>query len=259
MKKSWKMILAAGLFLCLAGCGFQKDAASQAQAATLAQGTETGAQAAGETGNQTSRVITAGEAGTPAGAEAAEPGRPQNGDSGTPEAAQAAESAEAVTTTDGAAPVAVVYFSGTGNTKAVAELAAQVLAAPVYEIVPEVPYTSADLNYRDDNCRANREMEDETARPAIASDLSAVAGCKRLYMGYPVWWGTAPRIIQTFLESQDMAGVEIYTFCTSGGSGVEQSVRDLKELYPGLNIVSGHRFASGASEDTVRQWLAEHQ
>ena len=229
MKKTWKFMLAAGLLLCLAGCGLQKDAASQVQAATLAGRAE------------------------PAETLAATDGSEVPGDTGTAAPGEAGEAAGS------GGAVVVVYFSGTGNTRAVAELTAQVLDAPVYEIVPEELYTSADLNYRDDGCRANREMEDETARPAIAGDLSAVSGYKRLYIGYPVWWGTAPRIIQTFLESQDLSGVEIYTFCTSGGSGVEQSVRDLKELYPHLNIISGHRFTAGTSQDAVQEWLAGHE
>ena len=150
---------------------------------------------------------------------------------------------------------AVIYFSATGNTAAIAKTMAQLLDAPLYEIKPEEPYSKEDLNYNDDTCRANKEMNDDSARPAISGNLDAVESCDTIYLGHPIWWGTAPRIINTFLESYDLSGKTVYTFCTSGSSGVETSVGDLQELYPEINIVSGHRFNSGASEDTISEWL----
>lgn len=152
--------------------------------------------------------------------------------------------------------VAVVYFSATGNTEEVAEIIAAQAGADIFEIVPETEYTSEDLNYTDDSCRANQEMEDDSARPAISSDLSAVEEYDVIFLGHPIWWGTAPRIIQTFLESYDLSGATIYTFCTSGGSGIDRSVSDLQSLYPELNIVSGRRF-SGSLEESVEAWLGE--
>ncbi|MCB6202236.1 flavodoxin [Extibacter muris] len=152
---------------------------------------------------------------------------------------------------------AVVYFSATGTTEEVANQIAEETGADIFEIVPEEPYTSEDLNYSDDNCRANKEMNDEAARPAISSDLSVVSEYDVIYLGYPVWWGTAPRIIQTFLENSDISQAAVYTFCTSGGSGIEQSVEDLQGLYPDVNIVSGRRFGQGADAD-VKEWIEEH-
>lgn len=149
----------------------------------------------------------------------------------------------------------VVYFSGTGNTREIAELVAQALDTDVLEIEPQEPYTDEDLNYNNDDCRANQEMNDDSARPAIANDLSAVTEYDTVYLGYPIWWGTAPRIIQTFLESYDLGGKTIYTFCTSGGSGIEQSISDLSEAYSDINVVSGHRFRAGDSAETVQEWL----
>lgn len=282
-KKQWIRILVVCMVLYLAGCSGQKGTASQAAAATMdpAQTTEAGTQQGSpviEAGKSRETAEAAGEsregqaeaAGTAQEAPAEAAGSAQEAAAEAAGSAQGAAAEAAGASQEAAAEPAanqqeagngnsdtvVVYFSGTGHTKAVAETMAQILEAPVYEIVPEIPYTSSDLNYRDDGSRANREMEDGAARPAIASDLSQVDGCKKLYIGYPIWWGTAPRIIQTFLEARSLEGVEIYTFCTSGGSGVEQSVKDLQELYPGLNIISGHRFSSGASEDAVREWLA---
>lgn len=152
---------------------------------------------------------------------------------------------------------AVVYFSATGTTKEVARIIAGTLNTEAVEIIPEDAYSSDDLDYNNDNCRANKEMNDDSARPAIKNDLSAVMDCDSIYIGYPIWWGTAPRIIQTFLEAYDLSGKTVYTFCTSGGSGVEKSVSDLQKLYKDVTIVSGKRFSAGASEEEVKEWLNE--
>ena len=149
---------------------------------------------------------------------------------------------------------AVVYFSATGNTAEAVQIIAGETGADIFEIVPQEVYTSEDLNYNDDNCRANQEMNDDNARPAIADDLSVVSEYDRIYLGYPIWWGTAPRIIQTFLEEYDLSQATIYIFCTSGGSGVEQSVRDLQSLYPDTNIIEGKCFSSASAED-VKSWI----
>lgn len=148
----------------------------------------------------------------------------------------------------------VVYFSGTGNTREVANLLAKEADADIYEIVPENVYTSDDLNYNDDNCRANQEMNDDTARPAISNDLSAVSEYDVIYLGYPIWWGTAPRIIQTFIESYDISGATVYLFCTSGSSGIEKSISDLQQLYPDINIADGKRL-NNATESDIREWI----
>lgn len=149
---------------------------------------------------------------------------------------------------------AVVYFSGTGNTREVAELLAEETVADIFEIIPENMYTADDLNYHDNNCRANQEMNDDSARPAISNDLSAVSEYDVIYLGYPIWWGTAPRIIQTFIESYDLSGATVYTFCTSGGSGIEKSISDLQQLYPDVNISDGNRF-NNATESDIREWI----
>lgn len=149
---------------------------------------------------------------------------------------------------------AVVYFSRTGNTREVADLLAEEAAADIFEIIPENMYTSDDLNYNDDNCRANQEMNDDSARPAISNDLSAVSEYDVIYLGYPIWWGTAPRIIQTFIESYDISGATVYTFCTSGGSGIEKSISDLRQLYPDVNIIDGKRL-NDTTELDIREWI----
>ena len=155
---------------------------------------------------------------------------------------------------DDISKAAVVYFSGTGNTIEVANVIASETGADIYEIIPAEKYSDEDLNYNDDNCRANIEMNDESARPEIESDLSAVVDYDIIYLGHPIWWGTAPRIIQTFLEKYDVSKATIYTFCTSGGSGIEKSISDLQSAYPELNIAAGKRF-SDVAEDDVKEWI----
>lgn len=150
--------------------------------------------------------------------------------------------------------VAVVYFSGTGNTREVANVLAKEAEADIFEIIPENMYTADDLNYNDDNCRANQEMNDDSARPAISNDLSVVSEYDVIYLGYPIWWGTAPRIIQTFIENYDISGATVYMFCTSGGSGIESSISDLQMLYPDINIVDGKRL-NDATETDIREWI----
>ena len=107
--------------------------------------------------------------------------------------------------------------------------------------------------------RSSVEMNDPASRPALADTSADIAGHTVIFLGFPIWWYTAPTIIMTFLEAYDFSGKVIVPFATSGGSGVEQSVRDLKELYPHLNIVSGHRFTTGTSQDAVQEWLAVHE
>lgn len=186
----------------------------------------------------------------------AEEGSSASGQAGETKPAEPAESAELTKPeeqTSGSKAV-VVYFSATGTTAKVAQCIAETTGADILEIVPESVYTAEDLDYHNDNCRANREMNDDTARPAISSDLHTVSGYDVVYLGYPVWWGTAPRIIQTFLESYDLSKAAVYTFCTSGGSGIEKSVQDLQASYPGIKVIGGKRFGS-ASEADVQAWI----
>lgn len=148
---------------------------------------------------------------------------------------------------------AVIYFSATGTTKSVAEVLASESNSDLIEIIPSKPYDNADLTYSKE-CRANAEQNDKAARPEIQNDLSKAQDYEVIYLGYPIWWGTNPRIIQTFLEKYDLSGAEIHLFCTSGGTGIETSVNDIKNQYPSLNIVNGKRFAS-ADKSEIDQWL----
>ena len=127
--------------------------------------------------------------------------------------------------------------------------------ADLYEIVPEEPYTREDLNYSNSDCRANREQNDPDARPAISGTLENPEDYDVVFLGYPIWWGQAPKIIHTFLESYDFAGVTIVPFCTSGSSGIGGSLSDIQALAPDANWLSGQRFEAGADQEEVARWV----
>ena len=151
--------------------------------------------------------------------------------------------------------VLVAYFSATGNTENIAEHLVSILDADLYEIVPQVPYTSEDLDYRNSDCRANQEQNDPTARPAISGGVENMEDYEVIFLGYPIWWGDAPKIISTFLETYDFDGKTIVPFCTSGSSSIGGSVSDLEALTSGAAWLDGQRFSGSASQETVSQWV----
>ena len=153
------------------------------------------------------------------------------------------------------ADVLVAYFSATGNTENIAEHLVSILDADLYEIVPQVPYTSEDLDYSNSDCRANQEQNDPTARPAISGSVEDLEDYEVIFLGYPIWWGDAPKILSTFLESYDFDGKTIVPFCTSGSSSIGGSVSDLEALTDGATWLEGQRFSGSASRETVSQWV----
>lgn len=171
-----------------------------------------------------------------------------------PEAAEATEQAFTPTNSN----ILVACFSATGNTWPLAEYAADYLNADLFRIEPEVPYTEEDLNYNDDNCRANQEMNDENARPALAATVENMDQYDTVIIGFPIWWGQAPRLIETFIEAHDLSGKTVLTFCTSGGSGYGQTGEILSALTDDtVNWIEGTRFSPGASADEIADWLTD--
>ena len=126
----------------------------------------------------------------------------------------------------------IAYFSATGTTKAAAERLATEFNADLFEIAPEVPYTAADLDWRDKSSRSTLEMKDKTSRPAIKGRCENIAQYDTVWIGFPVWWYTAPTIVNTFIEAHDLSGKVLNVFATSGGSDVVDSYNDLKNAYP---------------------------
>ena len=151
--------------------------------------------------------------------------------------------------------ILVAYFSATGTTKGVAEHIANGLNADIYEIVPEEAYTDADLDYNDNNSRTTIEMNDPDARPAISGSVENMEQYDIIFVGYPIWWGEAPRIVSTFMESYDFSGKTIVPFCTSGGSGIGSSASNLERLTSGATWLDGRRLNGSDSQDTVMEWV----
>ena len=149
----------------------------------------------------------------------------------------------------------VVYFSVTGNTKGVAEKIASITGSDIYEIKAAQEYTEADLDWNDDNSRATREQNNPDARPEIGSDPVSLDGYKTIYIGYPIWWGEEPRIMDTFVENYNFDGITMIPFCTSGSSGIGRSGQNLAENAGSGNWLSGDRFENSISEDELKLWI----
>ncbi len=153
----------------------------------------------------------------------------------------------------------VVYFSRTGNTEKIAEYLIELTNADRYEIEAAVPYTDDDIAYTNSSCRANKEQNDKTARPEIAEPIESINSYDVIYLGYPIWWGEEPRIIDTFLESYDFSEKIVVPFCTSASSGNAASENNIANLVPIGNQLEGKRFSASMSKESVEIWLNEKQ
>lgn len=151
--------------------------------------------------------------------------------------------------------ILVSYFSASGVTKRVAMRLAEVLKGDLFEIKPEKPYSSSDLNWNDQNSRSTKEMNDKICRPKIIDKVSNIAEYDIVLIGFPVWWYTAPRIINTFIEENNLEGKKVYVFVTSGGSSVDGSLTDLKKAYSMINFISGKRLTGYEDNDEYIDWV----
>lgn len=115
-------------------------------------------------------------------------------------------------------------------------------------------YTSSDLDYNNDNCRANNEQNDDNSRPEISNKIN-IDGYDTIYIGYPIWWGTNPKIILTLLDTYNFNDKNVVLFCTSGSSGISQSVSDLKSYNTKMNILDGKRFNSSVQNSEIKSWI----
>ncbi len=192
----------------------------------------------------------------------------RSGSTPTPPAATHSAEADSTPTPEGSTPTPeviptpeteegkalVACFSATGNTLPLAEYIADELGADLYEIVPETPYTADDLNWHDSSTRATVEQHDPDSRPAITGSVENMDEYNIVFLGYPVWWGTAPKIIYTFLESYNFSGKTIVPFCTSASSGYNDSgIKTLVES--DTKWVTGCRFNGGDPQSTVQTWV----
>lgn len=148
----------------------------------------------------------------------------------------------------------VAYFSASGTTKKTAEIIAESAGADLYEIMPETPYTKADLNWMDKNSRSSVEMKDKKFRPGIVKNDIDVSAYDEIILGFPIWWYVAPTIVNTFLETYDFSGRTIILFATSGGSGFGNTVRELQISAPDAVIKEG-KILNNVSRQQIDEWV----
>lgn len=149
----------------------------------------------------------------------------------------------------------ICYFSASGITKQVAEKISQAVNGDLFEIEPVEKYTEADLDWTDKTSRSSIEMQDKTSRPKIKNQVNNIGDYDTIILGFPVWWYTAPTIINTFIEENDLSGKMVYVFVTSGSSSFGGSLKDLKEMYPNINFVKGIRLTPSSNENEIIEWL----
>lgn len=149
----------------------------------------------------------------------------------------------------------VAYFSASGTTAAVAKTLAEAAGADLYEIKPQTAYTRADLDWTNRKSRSSVEMNDKSFRPPLADQDACVADCDTVFLGFPIWWYTAPTIINTFLESYDFSGKTIVLFATSGGSGFGKTAAGLKDSAPGAVIREGKLLNGRQSREALATWV----
>ena len=148
----------------------------------------------------------------------------------------------------------VAYFSASGVTAQLARTLTETVDGDLFEIVPAQPYTAADLNWTDKKSRSTIEMKDAKSRPAIAETVRDMQRYDVVFVGFPIWWYEAPRIVQSFLEAYDLSGKTIVPFATSGGSGMGKSASILQKSCPGAHVVEDRRLNGRASQAELSQW-----
>ena len=151
--------------------------------------------------------------------------------------------------------VLVVYFSATGTTSQVGKQIATIADADICEIIPTKPYSSADLDWTNKQSRSSVEMIDAKARPEIKAVAMDVSKYDFVFLGYPIWWDLAPRTVNTFIETTNLAGKTVIPFATSGGSSIGNSVAVLKQSYPNIKWQSG-KLLNRASKQEIEAWVA---
>ena len=151
--------------------------------------------------------------------------------------------------------ILVAYFSATGTTKGVAERIASVTGGDLYEILPAEPYTEEDLNYNDSSSRTTIEQNDKSVRPEIGSEEISLEDYTTIYLGFPIWWGEEPRILDTFAEKYSFEGITVIPFCTSGGSGIGRSGSNMEALAGSGTWLEGERFNGNVSEEDLQSWI----
>ncbi len=151
--------------------------------------------------------------------------------------------------------ILVSYFSASGVTKGVSQKIAGAVGGDLFEIEPKEKYTAADLDWTDKQSRSTIEMNDKSFRPEVENKIENIDEFDKVVIGFPVWWYTAPTIINTFIEENNLEGKDIYVFVTSGSSGSEGSFNDLKNTYPNLHFISSKRFNGREQNEEYINWI----
>ena len=149
----------------------------------------------------------------------------------------------------------VSYFSASGTTREVAKKIATIVNGDLFEIEPARPYTSTDLDWTDQQSRTTIEMHDKTSRPKILQKVINIDRYDTIVLGFPVWWYTAPTIINTFIEENNLEGKNVYVFVTSGSSSFAESLKNLKDTYPNINFISGKRLTTNVDDVEILDWI----
>ena len=150
--------------------------------------------------------------------------------------------------------IAIIYFSATGTTKKVAEYIKNATNGDLIEIVPKEKYTDNDLNYGNNNSRANKEQNDSNARPEISNNINT-DNYDVIYLGYPIWWGDVPKIILTFLDNHNVNDKTMIPFCTSGSTPITNSLNTLKNYNKNVIWIDGTRFSSSTTQNEISSWV----
>ena len=247
MKKILSIILAAFLLTSLAGCGNHSQADSK-ETQTVTEGQKESAESTSPAEPETMQEETAQEETAQTETETAS------------EATSSEAAKEPVSNTPAAAAhsdILVAYFSATGTTKGVAEKIASVTGGDLYEILPAEPYTSDDLDYNDSSSRSTIEQNDKSVRPEIGSEDISLAGYTTIYLGFPIWWGEEPRILDTFAEKYSFEGITVIPFCTSASSGIGRSGSNMEALAGTGTWLDGMRFDGNVSETDLQEFIAK--
>ena len=154
--------------------------------------------------------------------------------------------------------ILVAYFSASGVTASIANQLAAEIGADIYEIAPKNRYTSEDLNWQNEFSRSSIEMKDITSRPELADGNAGVEGADVIFIGFPIWWYTAPHIINSFLEEYEFSGKHVVLFATSGGTDIDKSVKDLQNTYTRIHFDGGRKFNVGISRDELKNWANKY-
>ena len=151
--------------------------------------------------------------------------------------------------------ILVTYFSASGETKRVAEKIASITNGDLFEIEPKEKYTNADLDWTNKQSRSSVEMKNKSFRPEMKENSLDISSYDTILIGFPIWWGVCPTVVNTFIESKDFTGKTLIPFCTSGGSGMSYAENDLRKTYPNYNWKEGKRLTGRENNEDLKNWI----